>query len=96
MPYELPEWAESKLRGVTPDEIDQVLSGRRKWPRPSTGASLRVTLIAGRTEAGRPLFVAVHRVGTFHWLVLGAEELTGAELAAFEDWEERTDEPFTG
>jgi hypothetical protein len=96
MPYELPPWAESKLRGVTREEVDQVLTARRRWPRPSTGGPVRVTLIAGRTATGRPVMVAVREVVPFRSLIVAAGELTGADLAAFEDWEVKTDEPYEG
>ncbi|MFI7531627.1 hypothetical protein [Nocardia salmonicida] len=96
MPYELPEWAESKLRGVTADEVDQVLTARRRWPRPSTGGPVPVTLIAGRTHAGRALVVAVREVEPFRSLILAAGELTGTDLEVFEKWEVSTNEPNEG
>ncbi|MFE7745119.1 hypothetical protein [Nocardia sp. NPDC057455] len=96
MPYELPPWAESKLRGVTAEEVDQVLTARRRWPRPSTGGPVPVTLIAGRTNTGRPLVVAVREVARFHSVVIAAGELTGEDLTAFEEWEVRSEEPYDG
>ncbi|MFB7837831.1 hypothetical protein ACWIGW_45395 [Nocardia brasiliensis] len=96
MPYELPWWAESKLRGVTREEVDQVLTARRRWPRPSTGGPVRVTLIAGRTLAGRPVVVAVREVAPFQSLIVAAGELSGDDLAAFEQWEASSDEPYQG
>ncbi|ATL72487.1 hypothetical protein [Nocardia terpenica] len=96
MPYELPEWAAARLRGVTVAEVFQVLRARRKWARPSTGSDLRVTLIAGRTDAGRPILVAVHQDAPFHSVIIAAGELTGDNLDAFTRWEAETDEPFEG
>ncbi|WP_280264672.1 hypothetical protein [Nocardia wallacei] len=96
MPYWLPPWAESHLRGVTPEEVDQVLTARRRWPRPSTGGPVRVTLIAGRTLAGRPVVVAVREVAPFESIVVAAAELAGEDLAAFEEWEVTADEPYEG
>ncbi|MGF0320930.1 hypothetical protein [Nocardia fluminea] len=93
MPYELPEWAESKLRGVTPEEVHEVLTARRRLPRPSTGGEVPVTLIAGRTHAGRPVVVAVREVEPFRSLIITASELTGAMLADFEKWEVSTNGP---
>ncbi|MGW5569679.1 hypothetical protein ACWEVD_00640 [Nocardia thailandica] len=87
MPYELPEWAEEKLRGVTLEEVSEVLNAPRRWARPSTGGTLQVTLVAGRTEAGRPLRVALHSLERFRTLILAAGELTGDQLAEFEKWE---------
>ncbi|MEU2106413.1 hypothetical protein [Nocardia sp. NPDC019255] len=96
MPYWLPDWAESHLRGVTREEVDQVLTARRRWPRPSTGGPIRVTLIAARTASGRPVVVAVREVAPFESLVVAAGELAGADLAAFEKWEAEADEPYEG
>ncbi|MGW6728746.1 hypothetical protein ACWF9G_22840 [Nocardia sp. NPDC055029] len=96
MPYELPEWAESKLRGVTRDEVKEVLTARRRWPRPSTGGPVPVTLIAGRTRAGKPVKVAVREVEPFRSLIVAAGELTGDDLAEFEKWEVSTDGPYEG
>ncbi|MFI7524567.1 hypothetical protein [Nocardia salmonicida] len=96
MPYELPEWAESKLRGVTREEVEEVLSAPHRWARPSTGGTLKATLIAGRTTAGKPVKVAVHALGPFRSLILAAGELTGEDLAEFEKWEVAADEPYQG
>ncbi|MBL1080238.1 hypothetical protein JK358_38170 [Nocardia sp. 2] len=96
MPFELPDWARAALRGVTPEEIEQVLRARRRWARPSTGAPIQVTLIAGRTTSGRPLVIATREISPFTAIVISARELTGADLAVYEEWEEGTDEPFNG
>ncbi|WP_331722950.1 hypothetical protein [Nocardia sp. NBC_00511] len=96
MPFELPDWALDALRGVTPEEIFQVLRARRRWARPSTGAPIQVTLIAGRTHSGRPLVVATREIEPFTWMIIAARELTGADLALYEKWEVTTDEPFEG
>ncbi|KZM73314.1 hypothetical protein [Nocardia terpenica] len=96
MGYDLPEWAESKLRGITAAEVFEVLGARRRWARPSLGGPIRVTLVAGRTAAGRPLMVAVREIERFTSLIIAARELTDADLAAFEIWEAETDEPFEG
>ncbi|WP_157103545.1 hypothetical protein [Nocardia harenae] len=96
MPFQLPEWAESRLRGVTPGEVDEALSARRRLALPSTSEHPQVTLIAARTHSGRPLIVAVHRVGQWQWEIIAAGELTGERLAVFQRWEEGSDEPFEG
>ncbi|WP_327146793.1 hypothetical protein [Nocardia sp. NBC_01327] len=96
MPFELPVWAIDALRGVTPEEVYQALNAPRRWARPSTGAPIRVTLIAGRTTAGRPLVIACREIEHFTLLIIGARELTGSDLTVFEKWEEHSDEPFQG
>ena len=41
----------------------------------------------GRTEAGRPLVIAVRQVDDWEWQILGARDVRPAEAAMFEDWE---------
>jgi len=96
MPFEIPDWAAARLRDVTVAEVFQVLRARRRWARPSTGNDLTVTLIAGRTDAGRPIMVAVHQDAPFHAIVIAAGPLTGDNLEAYTRWEAETDEPFEG
>ncbi|GAB2451627.1 hypothetical protein GCM10027262_76020 [Nocardia tengchongensis] len=96
MPIEIPPWAEARLRGVTVAEVFQVLRARRRWARPSTGHELTVTLIAGRTDSGRPILVAVREVAPFESIVIAAGELIGDSLDEFTRWEAETDEPFAG
>ncbi|MFR9753638.1 hypothetical protein ACL02S_21735 [Nocardia sp. 004] len=96
MPYELPEWAASRLRGVTVAEVFQVLEARRRWARPSMGSELHVILIAGRTDAGRPIMVAVHEVAPFHSVIIAAGEMSGGNLDTFTKWEAEADEPYEG
>jgi hypothetical protein len=43
--------------------------------------------ISGRTQAGRPLIVAVRKIGDFDHQIIGAREMTPEELARFEKWE---------
>ncbi len=45
-----------------------------------------------RTRTGRPLIVAVRRVRDWDWLIVGARDLTTAELIEFEQWEEAHDD----
>ncbi|HYN97674.1 MAG TPA: hypothetical protein VES42_27870 [Pilimelia sp.] len=88
MPYEWEEWALRALVGIEPGEVRQVVEGGRRWPRPADGGALRVLTLWGRTRAGRPLIVAVHHAGGFIWKIIGAREMTAAELAEFDRWEQ--------
>jgi hypothetical protein len=66
-----------------------VLEAKRRWPRLGiTPTGLRVLTIWGRTTAGRGLIVAVHHVAELTWKIVGARDMTPAELAEFIRWEE--------
>lgn len=90
MPYEWEDWALLGLVGIEPYEVRQVLESRHRWPRPATDAKtgLRVLTLWGRTNAGRALIVAVYHVAGLSWKIIGAREMTAAELAEFARWEE--------
>ncbi len=90
MPYEWEEWGLRSLMGIEPYEVRQVLEGKSRWPRPGADPStgLRAVAIWGRTQAGRPLVVAVYHVSGFTWKIISAREMTAGELAEFARWEE--------
>jgi hypothetical protein len=74
---------------MEPYEVRQVLDAARRWPRPGADrAGFRVLTVWGRTRAGRPLIVAVYYVHGFVWKIIGARDMTGAELAEFDRWEQ--------
>ncbi|MFF5073075.1 hypothetical protein ACFY2R_18260 [Micromonospora olivasterospora] len=75
------------LTGVEPYEVAQVLSARRRLPLAATSGGLPFVAVLGRTQAGRPLVVAVRKVGKFDQQIIGAREMNAAELKRFEAWE---------
>jgi hypothetical protein len=85
------EWLEAgleALRGIEPYEVVQVLSSKRRWPRPATGPDGHPVLtIWGRTEAGRPLVVVTRQLSQWDWQIIGARTLTAQETADFEAWD---------
>lgn len=84
------EWlteALQALRGVEPYEVTQVLSAQRRMPLAAESAGVRFLTISGRTSAGRPLIVAVRLLADLDQQIIGAREMTPAELARFETWE---------
>jgi hypothetical protein len=90
VPYEWEDWALQALAGIEPYEVRQVLEGKNRWPRPAAHhrSGLPVLTLWGRTHNGRPLIVAVYHVTGFTWKIIGAREMTTAELAEFNRWEE--------
>ncbi|WP_047891176.1 hypothetical protein [Micromonospora sp. RV43] len=82
----LPE-ALAALLGVEPYEVAQVLAARRRLPLAATSGGVRFIAVMGRTQAGRPLVVAVRKVSEFDQQIIGAREMTPAELKRFEAWE---------
>ena len=91
--YEWPDWALDGLRGVEPHEVMEVLGASRRWPRRATGpGGVQLVAVWARTRRGRPLIVAVRQVGEWDWWIVGARDLTGADLVALEGWEEARDE----
>jgi hypothetical protein len=91
MGYEWLDQALEKLRGIDPYEVVQVLGSSRRWPRTamSSTTGIGVLTIWARTEAGRPLMVAVRRTDEWDWQIVGARELRPGELVDFEQWEAR-------
>jgi hypothetical protein len=75
------------LTDVEPYEVVQMLSGARRLPLAASSAGAPFIAIFGRTKAGRPLVVAVRKVGEFEQQIVGAREMTGGELKRFEEWE---------
>ena len=89
MPYEWEDWALAALIGIEPHEVRQALDAKRRWPRRATGAAgVPVVTVWSRTATGRPLIVAVYHVAGFTWKVIGARDMTEAELIEFRRWEE--------
>jgi hypothetical protein len=82
----LPE-ALAALKDVEPYEVAQVLSARRRLPLAAQSAGVPFVAISGRTNAGRPLIVAVRKIGDFDQQIIGAREMTPQELDRFEAWE---------
>lgn len=75
------------LIDIEPDEVVQVLSAQRRLPLAARSAGVAFIAVCGRTDAGRPLIVAVRRVGDFDQQIIGAREMTDGELERFEAWE---------
>lgn len=89
MPYEWEEWALQALAGIQPYEVRQVLDAKQRWPRPGADhAGFRVLTIWARTRDGRPLIVAIHHIEGFTWKIIGTRDMTAAELADFNRWEQ--------
>jgi uncharacterized DUF497 family protein len=88
VPYEWEEWALGALAGIEPQEVRQVLDAARRWPRPAGTAEVQVLTIWGRTRRGRPLIVAVYQVSDHTWKIIGARDMTRAEAADFDRWEQ--------
>jgi hypothetical protein len=91
MGFEWSEWALDALRGITPQEVVEALGADRRLPRSAVSDGVHVLVIWARTAAGRPLLVAVRSVADWHWLIIGARELTPAEVEELESWEASTD-----
>ena len=77
----------ASLMGIEPHEVRQALQG--SWPRLGHSPDLSLTAVTfwGRTDTGRALLVATRRVGARDWEIVGARDLTPAELAELEQWE---------
>ncbi|MCU7726611.1 hypothetical protein ODJ79_23005 [Actinoplanes sp. KI2] len=89
MPYEWEDWALAALIGIESYEVRQVLEAKRRWPRRAISANrVPVLTVWGRTAAGRPLIVAVYHVAELTWRIIGAREMSDAELTEFSRWEE--------
>lgn len=80
------------LRGIRQHEADEALANPRRWPRPAWVDAIPVLTIWARTDAGRPLIVAVRKSGRLDQRVIGARAMTQAELAEFETWEAMNDD----
>jgi hypothetical protein len=90
--YSWTGWSLSGLRGIEPFEVLQVLYAERRWPQRAHGPSgTTVLTIWARTRSGRPLIVAVRRVGEREWLIVGARDMYASERVDFVRWEEAQD-----
>ena len=87
MGYEWLAAALAALRGVEPYEVLQALSAPRRWPVAAQSGGVRFLTIWARTQAGRPLIVAVRLLGGLDQQIIGAREMTEQEQAQFEAWE---------
>ena len=87
MGYDWLAWALTTLTGIEPAEVVEVLMAPRRLPTAATSGGVPFVAISGRTAAGRPLIVAVRRIRDFDQQIIGAREMTPAELATFEKWE---------
>lgn len=75
---------------IEPGEVMWLLEQHHpRWPRPArdTLLGLGTLTIWGRTSSGRALLVATRRVGARDWEIVGARELTAAEVSELERWE---------
>jgi hypothetical protein len=90
MGYDWRPEALAALKDVEPYEVLQVLTAPRRLPLAASSAGVPFIAISGRTRAGRALVVAVRKVGAFDQQIIGAREMTPAELARFEAWEARS------
>lgn len=64
-----------------------MLSAPRRLPLAASSGGVPFVAIMGRTSAGRPLIVAVRKIGDFDQQIVGAREMTPKELQRFEAWE---------
>jgi hypothetical protein len=80
------------LRGIEPYEVVQALSASRRLPVAARSGGIPVLTIWARTQAGRPLIVGLRKSGPLDQDIIGAREMTAAELARFEQWEADSDE----
>jgi hypothetical protein len=92
MPYVWLPVALAMLRGIEPYEVMQVLYAKRRLPVPGRSGDVPIIAICGRTNAGRPLAVAVRRTGRLNQEIVGARDLNPDELARFEHWEAEQDD----
>jgi hypothetical protein len=76
------------LRDIEAYEVEQALSTSKRWPRPTFGREGQPVLgIWARTNAGRPLIVAMRHEGNLDWLIVGARDMRPDERTEFEQWE---------
>jgi hypothetical protein len=87
VPYRWLEIALASLRGIEPHEVLQALAGARRLVAPSVGTDIALVGIFARTEAGRPIAVALRRAQGLDWWIVGARDMTADERKAFEAWE---------
>jgi hypothetical protein len=91
--YEWTSWALRALQDIEPHEVSQVLAAERRWPRRAKSPEgLVVLTVWGRTDAGRPLIVAVRRADEWTWQVVGARAMRPDEQRELQSWEGTADE----
>ena len=73
--------------GITDREVNEVLRSDGRLPLPMVADyGARLVAIYGRTRAGRSLRVDVRMALGFQRIVVGAGDMTEAELAHYEKW----------
>ncbi|GAA3281001.1 hypothetical protein GCM10020218_034220 [Dactylosporangium vinaceum] len=87
MPYRWWPATLAALNGIDPLEALQALNADRRLPRAGVALDLPVLSVWARTEAGRPLIVVLRHEGGLEWLIVGALDMTPAQVAEFEAWE---------
>ena len=90
MPWSWLPLALERLVGIEPHEVVQALASSQRWPRPAAArdTGVRALVIWSRTSTGRPLKVAVRPLDGREWEIVAVQELSPAEVAEFEAWEE--------
>ncbi|MFI6217135.1 hypothetical protein ACIBCD_34480 [Nocardia brasiliensis] len=87
--FEWPDWALDMLIGITPDEVMQVLTRQRRWPRRGRGVEgIQLLTIWGRTAAGRPLIVGLRQTESWQWQIVAARPMSPEQVTEFEKWEQ--------
>lgn len=77
------------LIGISPNEVMQVLTKQRRWPRRGRGtAGMEMLTIWGRTAAGRPLIVGLRQAEPWQWQIVAARTMSPEQVAEFEKWEQ--------
>jgi hypothetical protein len=87
VPY---EWLHAAIgvRGISPDEVMQVLYGAARRPVPvRSREGLAFVNVWGRTASGRPLIVTVRRLDGFDAMIVGARDMSADEKGEFEKWD---------
>lgn len=80
------------LHGIEPYEVKQALSTSRRLLIAARSGGIPVVTIWARTNTGRPLIVALRKSGPLDQDIIGAREMTAAELARFQQWEANSGE----
>ncbi|CAM4504136.1 hypothetical protein NONI108955_37385 [Nocardia ninae] len=87
--FEWPDWALDMLIGISPNEVMQVLTKQRRWPRRGRGSTgIEMLTIWGRTAAGRPLIVGLRQAEPWQWQIVAARPMSPEQVAEFEKWEQ--------
>lgn len=71
----------------SPPDSSATLGADRRRPVPGHALGIPALSVWARTDAGRPLIVTVKHQSGFDWGIVGARDMTPAELAEFEHWE---------